>query len=117
MSWERDRKNERVDLVLGVHFLPLVNPALKNADGSPAVFDLQIRLGTGVDGQSCPHCHQPLQATHTLNDTGMLVDKDGTEMTPAKLANEYVEKLNGFHARMEKHAQRHGVKLTRGEKK
>ena len=116
MSWERDRKNEHVDLALGVHFLPLINPAVKDAEGNPLRFDLKISLGVGMDGQSCPHCHQPIAMTHTLNDRGALVDAKGVELTPAEVAGEYIQRLNGFHGRMEKHAALHGAKVWRGKK-
>lgn len=111
MSWERDRKNERVDMAQGVHFLPLINLAVKDAEGNPLRFDLRLSLGTGMDGQSCPHCHQPIAMTHTLNDRGALVDAQGVELSPEDVTEQYIRRLNGFHARMEKHAALHGAKV------
>jgi hypothetical protein len=101
MSWEI--QSEHVDKALNLHRMMLVE---KN---SGAVFPLDIMLGSGHDGQSCPHCHAPLNFGHVLNDKGMLVDKDGKELEPRQVAKSYIEKLNGFHARMDLYTQRHKV--------
>lgn len=114
MTWERDRANERVDLALGMHHLPLVNRAVKKTDGGLLTFDLKVQLGTGHDGESCPYCHQAVKRDYTLQADGMLRNSEGKELKPADVADEYVRNLNDFHARMELHARLHKVRIDRG---
>jgi hypothetical protein len=101
MSWEI--QSEHVDKELNLHRIMLVERT------TGATFPLDIVLGTGHDGQSCAHCHSRVHLGFVLQDDGTLRDKDGNELTPRQVAKDYIAKLNGFHVRMDRYAERHKV--------
>ena len=75
-------------------------------DGKPARWHFAIQLGTGADGESCPHCHQPVKRDWKLDPEGVLRDGEGKEVVPREEARKVLAELNGFHARMDKHMAR-----------
>lgn len=105
MAWEIE--DQYVDKELGMHRFVLVEKTL----GARQQFD--VVLGTGHDGQSCPHCSAPVRLGWKLGEDGKLVDKDGLEVVPRTVARQRIADLNAFHARMDKHAQRHSVKTRK----
>lgn len=111
MAWEIE--HEHLDKARGVHRIGLIHRGAVDGSGQPARFRLSIMLGSGHDGASCPHCHQPVEMGYTLGEDGRLRDKDGREHTPREIAQGYIDALNGFHGRMEKYGQTHGVKPAR----
>lgn len=109
MAWEIH--SEHIDKALNLHRFTLIEKS------SGAAFPVDIVLGGGHDGVSCPSCHAPVKYGYTLGDDGALRDKDGKELTPRQVVNDYINKLNGFHTRMDRYAQRHRVPAKGSAKK
>lgn len=105
MAWEIEE--QYVDKELGLHRFVLVEKTL----GARQRYD--VVLGTGHDGQSCPHCGAAVRLGWTLDDAGKLMDGEGKEIRPRDLAKARMAALNAFHARMDRHAARHGVMARR----
>jgi hypothetical protein len=115
MSWEIE--HEEVDKAEGVHRFSLIERSVITRDGQPARYKFHIVLGTGMDGASCPHCHQKVDSGMTLQDDGSLKDAKGTELVPRTEALKRVQQLNGFHARMDAYTKRHRATPYKGPKK
>jgi hypothetical protein len=134
MAWEIEEQH--IDKALGLHRYILVDKTVIQRDGQPARFHYDIALGSGIDGESCPHCHAPMRRSHVLHGSGRMLlaehleaalnephlgkriemlDK-ADEMNPRDEVKGIIDQLNAFHDRMEKYARRHSVPVYKGPK-
>lgn len=114
MAWEIE--DEHVDKAEGVHRYTLIERSVITRDGAPARSLYYIVLGTGVDGNSCPHCHGEVKTGLTLGDDGALMHAELGEHKPHEMVKAHIAKLNAFHARMDAYTKRHGATLYKGLK-
>lgn len=114
MSWEIE--TEELDKYEGVHRFMLIHRGVISRDGEPARYEFTIRLGIGSDGESCPHCAQPIIRDVTLTEAGGLIHVTHGEVSPHDLAKEKLAELNAFHARMDSYAAKHKATVYRGPK-
>ncbi len=114
MAWEKEL--DEVDKALGVHRIVLINRNVTTLDGQPQRHVIEIVLGSGTDGASCPHCNAPIERNLALGADGALRHKELGERRPADIVKEEIRKLEEFHARMEAYAQRHQVPIYKGPK-
>lgn len=134
MAWEIEEQH--IDKALGLHRYILVDKTVIQRDGQPARFHFDIALGSGVDGESCPHCHAPMRRSHVLHTSGRMllaehlekargeIDtvrragmiEDAEEMNPHNEVRGIINQLNAFHERMEKYARLHSVPVYKGPK-
>lgn len=96
-----------------MHRFVLVNPAVKDANGESQRHHFYVAVGTGIDGRSCPHCHQEVQGGFQLSEDGTLHDAEGNEVNPHDLARQHVERMNGHQARLQAYAQKHQVPVLK----
>jgi len=115
MAWEKEF--DEVDKDQNVHRIGLVNRALTTTDGQPARHQILIMIGTGADGESCPHCRQKVRRGLTLTAAGELMTEDGKEIKPVDVVRETIQKLEEHHARMDRYARRHAVPIYAGPKR
>jgi len=130
MAWEIEEQH--LDKALGLHRYILVDKTVIQSDGQPARFRYDIALGSGFDGESCPHCHAPMRRTHVLHESGRMLSavhleeatKAGPvtafhkvpEMNPHAEIKGVIDQLNAFHDRMEKYARLHRIPVYKGPK-
>lgn len=114
MAWEKEF--DEVDKALGVHRIGLVNRAVTTINGQPQRHLIQIVLGTGADGESCPHCGAQKQRKMALGHDGALTAEHG-EVKPHEIVADTIRSLEEFHGRMERYARRHGAPIYGGPKK
>ncbi|HUD74173.1 MAG TPA: hypothetical protein VMQ76_03800 [Terracidiphilus sp.] len=114
MAWEIEgHPNGTVDKAHGMHHFFFIDRNSSSLEGAPARYQLSIQLGTGADGESCPHCGQAITRAWKLDAEGVLRDADGKEVIPREEANKILTQLSGHHERMDKHAQRHGAQVVK----
>lgn len=115
MGWEIERSE--VLKSQGIHRIIYVNRDVLEEDGEPMRCHRIIRLGVGIDGESCGHCNQPVQRELRLNADGKLYHHVTLEEhSPLEIAKKDVADLNAFHARMDAYAERHKATVYRGPK-
>lgn len=115
MSWEIEY--EEVDKAEGVHRFGLIHRGVITRDGEFARAKHHIALGVGVDGQSCPHCHAPIETGMKLHDDGGIRDTEGKELTPREEIRKRIAQLDEFHGRMDAYVRRHNLKVYKGPQK
>lgn len=113
MGWEIEY--EEVDKAEGQHRFGLIEKGVKTRDGSLARFLYVIVLGTGTDGESCPHCTQKVNRGFELHADGALRHPEG-EHKPFELVQAKIAELNDFHSRMDSYTKRHGATMYKGPK-
>jgi len=130
MAWEIEEQH--IDKALGLHRYILVDKTVIQRDGQPARFHYDIALGSGIDGESCPHCHAPMRRSHVLHTSGRMLLAEHLEkaiktpiamgieavpeMNPHEEVRGIINQLNAFHERMEKYARLHNVPVYKGPK-
>lgn len=114
MSWEIEE--EHVDKAEGIHRYMLIERSVTTRDGHPARALFYIVLGTGADGNSCPHCHSEVKTGLVLSDDGALMHAELGEHKPHEMVKQHIAKLNAFHARMDAYAARHKATVYKGPK-
>jgi hypothetical protein len=112
--WEIER--DFVDEHLQMHRFVLVNKALLDVKKQPARRTYDYLLGSGHDGQSCPHCKAAVVLGHTLHDDGAMRDRDGNVVTARARAEEHVKALNGQQNRVTSYLRRHRARSERVNK-
>lgn len=112
--WEIEE--EHVDKAEGVHRFMLIEHGVMTRDGHPARALFYIMLGTGADGQSCPHCHGEVKTGLKLGEDGALMHAELGEHNPHEMVKAHIAKLNAFHARMDAYTKRHNATPYKGPK-
>lgn len=114
MAWALEF--EHVDKAEGVHRFSYIERSVINRDGNPARAEFIIRLGMGIDGESCGHCNQPVKRDITLQQDGTLLHLVDGAVSPHDLAKQHLAKLNAFHARMDAYVTKHKATPYKGPK-
>lgn len=112
--WELEYHH--VDKAEGEHRFGFIERTVINRDNEPARAKAVIRLGMGLDGESCGHCQQPVKRDIALGADGIVTHVTDGEITPKKFIADQLAALNAFHAKMNAYVARHKVELYRGPK-
>jgi hypothetical protein len=108
MAWEIE--HDFVDEQLHVHRFQLVNNAVKDAYGLPSRRTYDYLLGSGHDGQSCPHCGAAVRVGHVLQEDGTMKDRDGNVVTARARAEQHIKELNAHQNRVAAYVRHHRTK-------
>lgn len=106
--WEIE--SDFVDEGLQMHRFHLVNKAVLDANKQPARRTYDYMLGSGHNGQSCPHCHGPVHLGHVLQADGTMKDGEGNVVTAREMAKAHVAELNAHHDRVKAYVRQHKVR-------